>query len=140
MALFFTLLDILLTGIVFFDTLGFIYQLRKGYEIRNIEYNRLCLTWMFFLTLCKIFPYNYKGKLGLIFSLILSVIKLYVTIPKFNGTLKLYNILIEKGKIVSFIDLIIKIKKVIISAMHQIMKKFSNKSENINNGFNRTPS
>ena len=100
MSIFFTLLDILLILIMLFDTLGLIYLFRqKGISsVKKEEYIRVCFSWLLFLTLYNIFSCNWAGFFGTLIRLIIFGAKAFVTIPLFNGTMKIHKYLIDDGK------------------------------------------
>ena len=97
MAFFFGLLDVLLTSIMLFDTLGLAYQLRKQGTCEKDDYLRICLSWILFLTICNLFSCNRKGFLGILVRLIIFLAKAFVTLPITGGTLKIHKYLIEDG-------------------------------------------
>ena len=100
MSFFFGFLDMLLTTILLFDTLGLAYQIRKEGEDKcdKKDYVRVCLSWILFLTICNLFTVNGKGYFYAFIRLILFVAKAYVTLPICKGTLKIHEYLIEKEK------------------------------------------
>ena len=100
MSFFFGFLDMLLTTILLFDTLGLAYVIRKEGEDKcdKKDYVRVCLSWILFLTICKLFTVNGKGYFYAFIRLILFVAKAYVTLPICKGTLKIHEYLIEKEK------------------------------------------
>ncbi len=97
MTFFFGLLDVLLTSIMLFDTLGLAYQLRKQGTCEKDDYLRICLSWILFLTICNLFSCNRKGFLGILVRLIIFLAKAFVTLPITGGTLKIHKYLIEDG-------------------------------------------
>ena len=97
MTFFFSLLDVVLTSLMLFDTLGIIYQFRKS-TVDPKEYVRICYSWIFFLTICTLFSCNWKGFFGTLIRLLILAAKVYVTIPILGGTNKIHNYLIEQGK------------------------------------------
>ena len=109
MSFLFTCLDILLILIMLFDTLGLIYQFRRDGTsgVKKDDYIRICFSWIFFLTLYNLFSCNWAGFFGTLIRLILFGAKAYVTIPKFNGTLKIHKYLIEDKKGEEYLDKII---------------------------------
>ena len=96
----FNILDLLLIFIMLFDTLGLIYQFRTNAEVKPKDYIRVYSSWILFLILYNLFSCSWKGFFGLLIQLILFAAKVYVTIPKFKGSLKIHKHLIEdeKGK------------------------------------------
>ena len=97
MTFFFGLLDLVLTTIMLFDTLGLAYQFRKEGKSDPKEYVRVCLSWIFFLTICNLFSCNKKGFFGTIIRLIIFGAKAFFALPILGGTLKAYKFLIEDG-------------------------------------------
>ena len=93
------LVDIVLTLILLFDTLGMIYQFRK-YEssVKPKEFVRICFSWILFLTICSLFSCEREGFFGTLIRLIIIGAKVYVTIPLFGGAMKIHKYLIEDGK------------------------------------------
>ena len=98
MTFFFGLLDVLLTTIMLFDTLGLAYQIRTQGQDKcdKKEYVRVCLSWILFLTICSIFTSNKKGFLGTLLRISFFLAKAFVTLPVCKGTLRIYDYLIEK--------------------------------------------
>ena len=113
MTFFFGLLDMVLTTILLFDTLGLAYQFRKEGKSGPKEYVRVCLSWIFFLTICNIFSCNKKGFFGTIIRLIIFGAKAFFALPILGGTLKVYNFLIEDGNAEKYyqkVEILIKSK------------------------------
>ena len=97
MTFFFGFLDILLTIILLFDTLGLAYQIRKEADkLDKRQYIRVCLSWILFLTICYLFTCNGKGFFYSIIRLLFFFAKAFVVLPICGGTLKIYDYLIEK--------------------------------------------
>ena len=95
MTLFFGILDVLLTTIMLFDTLGLVYQFRKNNTCNEKEYIRVCLSWILFLTICNLFSCEKKGAFGSIIRLIIFFAKLFVVLPILGGTLRFHKYFIE---------------------------------------------
>ena len=95
MTLFFGLIDILLSTILLFDTLGLAYQFRIKNTCNEKDYLRVCLSWILFLTISNLFTCEKKGLLGTVIRLLILFSKLYVVLPILGGTLKLYKYFIE---------------------------------------------
>ena len=95
MTLFFGILDILLTTIMLFDTLGLVYQFRKNNTCNEKEYIRVCLSWILFLTISNLFSCEKKGAFGSIIRLIIFFAKLFVVLPILGGTLRFHKYFIE---------------------------------------------
>ena len=104
MTLFFGILDLLLTTIMLFDTLGLVYQFRKNNTCSEKEYIRVCLSWILFLTICTLFSCSWKGFFGTLIRLLILSAKIYVTIPILGGTNKIHKYLIEDGKGVEYFN------------------------------------
>ena len=96
MSFFFGLLDVVLTAILLFDTLGLIYQFRKS-SVQTKEYTRVCFSWILFLTIGTLFSCSWKGFFGTLIRLIIFFAKAFVVIPLLGGTNKIYKYLIEDG-------------------------------------------
>ena len=96
MSFIFSFFDFALAAVLLFDTLGLIYQFRKS-NVDPKNYVRICFSWILFLTICTLFSCNCKGFFGTLIRLILLAAKVYVTIPKLNGTMKIHKYLIEDG-------------------------------------------
>ncbi len=96
MSFIFGFLNALLTSIMLFDTLGLIYQFRKG-SVDQKEFNRVWFSWMLFLAISSLFSCSWKGFFGTLIRLIIFLAKVYVTIPIFGGSLKIHKYLIEDG-------------------------------------------
>ena len=106
------LVDIVLTLILLFDTLGMIYQFRK-YEsqVKPKEFIRICFSWILFLTICSLFSCERKGFFGTLIRLIIVGAKVYVTIPLFGGAMKIHKYLIEDGKAIEYYNKVYEIVK-----------------------------
>ena len=61
MTLFFGILDLLLTTILLFDTLGLAYQFRTKNTCEEKEYIRVCLSWILFLSISNLLSCETKG-------------------------------------------------------------------------------
>ena len=98
MTFFFGFLDILLTIILLFDTLGLAYQIRKEGEdkVEKSQYIRVCLSWILFLTICNLFTCERKGLFYVLIRLLFFFAKAFIVFPTCGGTLKIYDYLIEK--------------------------------------------
>ena len=101
MSFIFGFFNALLTSIMLFDTLGLIYQFRKG-SVDQKEFNRVWFSWMLFLAISSLFSCSWKGFFGTLIRLIIFLAKVYVTIPIFGGSLKIHKYLIEDGKALQF--------------------------------------
>ena len=97
MSFIFGLLDVVLTAVMLFDTLGIIYQFRKNIPVNPKEYIRICFSWILFLAICSLFSCDRKGFFGTLIRLIILFSKIFVTIPKLGGTNKIHQYLIEEG-------------------------------------------
>ena len=96
-------IDVLLTLILLFDTLGMIYQFRKyEYLVKPKEFVRICFSWILFLTICSLFSCERKGFFGTLIRLIIVAAKVYVTIPLFGGAMKIHKYLIDDGKAIEY--------------------------------------
>ena len=95
MTFFFGLLDVILTSVLLFDTLGLAFQIRKEGSCDTKEYVRVCLSWILFLTICNLFSCERKGFFGILIRLIIFLAKASVSLPIIGGTLKIYKYLIE---------------------------------------------
>ena len=95
MTFFFGLLDVILTSVLLFDTLGLAFQFRKDGSCDTKEYVRVCLSWILFLTICNLFSCERKGFVGILIRLIIFLAKASVSLPIIGGTLKIYKYLIE---------------------------------------------
>ena len=102
MSFIFGLLDVVLTAVMLFDTLGIIYQFRKNIPVNPKEYIRICFSWILFLAICSLFSCDRKGFFGTLIRLIILLAKIYETIPIFGGSLKIHKYLIEDGKALQF--------------------------------------
>ena len=112
MTLFFGILDVLLTTILLFDTLGLAYQFRTKNTCDDKEYLRVCLSWILFLSISNLFSCETKGFFGTVFRLIIFLSKLFVVIPILGGTIKVYQFLVEERRAEKWLELIkVKISK-----------------------------
>ena len=106
MTLFFGILDVLLTTIMLFDTLGLVYQFRKNNTCSQNEYIRVCLSWILFLTISNLFSYEKKGFFGTTVRLIIFLAKLFVVLPILGGTLRIHKYFIEEKNAEKWYELI----------------------------------
>ena len=106
MTLFFGILDLLLTTILLFDTLGLAYQFRTKNTCEDKEYIRVCLSWILFLSISNLFSCETKGFFGTVIRIIIFLSKLFVVIPLLGGTLKIYKFLIEEQRAEKWLELI----------------------------------
>ena len=106
MTLFFGILDLVLTTIMLFDTLGLVYQFRKNNTCSEKEYIRVCLSWILFLTLSNLFSCEKKGFFGTTVRLIVFLAKLFVVLPILGGTLKFHKYFIEEKNAEKWYELI----------------------------------
>jgi len=105
MSFVFGLLDMLLTAVMLFDTLGLIYQFRKS-SVDPKEYVRVCFSWILFLTISTLFSCSWKGFFGTLIRLIIFLAKAAVTIPLLGGTMKIHKYLIIDGNAEKYINLV----------------------------------
>ena len=98
MSFLFTILDLVLTTVLLFDTLGLVYIYRKKGDCDGREYTRVCLSWFLFITISNVLSCNWLGFIGTLVRLLIFAAKVFVTIPLLGGTMKLYNYLIEEKK------------------------------------------
>ena len=112
MTLFFGTLDLLLTIILLFDTLGLAYQFRTKNTCDDKEYLRVCLSWILFLSISNLFSCEARGFFGTVFRLIIFLSKLFVVIPILGGTIKVYQFLVEERRAEKWLELIkVKVSK-----------------------------
>ena len=111
MSFIFGLLDLVLTAVMIFDTLGIIYQFRKNIDVKSEEYIRICFSWILFLTICSLFSCDRKGIFGTLFRLIILFSKIYVTIPILRGTKKIHKYLIEDGNAEKYYKKVVELAK-----------------------------
>lgn len=104
MSFVFGLLDFVLTAVLLFDTLGLIYQFRKGMSVEPKEYVRICFSWILFLTISSLFSCERKGFFGTLIRLIIFGSKVFVTIPLLGGTMKIHKYLIDDGNADKYIQ------------------------------------
>ena len=124
MSIIFSIFDIILTFIMLYDSLGLVYQFRRNIEIQKKDYYRICFSWVLFLTICKIFICDKEGKLGSIIRIIILVLKLFVAIPIFKGTMIIYSKFIENGKL----ELILN------NLINKIISKLNSKEKDCSTG------
>ena len=103
MSFVFGLLDLVLTLVLLFDTLGLIYQFRKSMSVDPKEYVRICFSWILFLTISSLFSCERKGFFGTLIRLIIFGSKVFVTIPLLGGTMKIHKYLIDDGNAEKYI-------------------------------------
>ena len=103
MSFVFGLLDLVLTLVLLFDTLGLIYQFRKSISVDPKEYVRICFSWILFLTISSLFSCEKKGFFGTLIRLIIFGSKVFVTIPLLGGTMKIHKYLIDDGNAEKYI-------------------------------------
>ena len=95
MSFLFGFLDLVLTAVLLFDTLGLVYHYRKIGDCDKRDYTRVCYSWILFFTFSKLLTCNWKGFFGTLFRLLIFGAKAYVTIPLLDGTMKLNKYFIE---------------------------------------------
>ena len=95
MSFLFGFLDLVLTAVLLFDTLGLVYHYRKIGDCDKRDYTRVCYSWILFFTFSKLLTCNWKGFFGTLFRLLIFGAKAFVTIPKIDGTMKLNKYFIE---------------------------------------------
>ena len=95
MSFFFGLLDVILTSVLLFDTLGLAFQFREDGSCDTKEYVRVCLSWILFLTICNLFSCERKGFFGFLMKLIIFIAKASVSLPIVGGTLRIHKYLVE---------------------------------------------
>ena len=95
MSFLFGLLDLVLTAVLLFDTLGLVYQYRRKGNVNGRDYTRVCFSWILFFTFSKLLTCNCKGFFGTLFRLLIFGAKAFVTIPRIDGTMKLNKYFIE---------------------------------------------
>ena len=130
MSFVFGLLDFVLTAVLLFDTLGLIYQFRKGMSVAPKEYVRICFSWILFLTIGSLFSCKRKGFFGTLFRLIIFASKAFVTLPILGGTMKIHKYLIEDGNADKYIN---KVSKFIKSKASTGYKTLSENASNLMN-------
>ena len=99
MTFFFGLLDVVLTMIIFYDTLSLVYQFRNEGSCDKREYQRICFTWLIFLTFCNYLSCDRKGFLGTLIRLIIFSGKAFIALPVLGGTMKIYKYLFDDGNL-----------------------------------------
>ena len=97
MTFFFGVLDLVLTSVLIYDTLGFVYAIRKGNQLENKEYTRICFSWILFLTLSHYISCNWKGFFGVLIRFIIFICKAFVVLPVLGGTSRIDKFLFEDG-------------------------------------------
>ena len=108
MTLFFGIIDILLTSILLFDTLGLAYQFRnkskEPYDEK--EYIRVCLSWILFLTINNFFSCEKQSFFGTLFRLVILLAKLFVVLPILGGTLRFHKFFIVEKRAEKWFELL----------------------------------
>ena len=97
MTFFFGFLDLLLTSVLIYDTLGIVYAIRKGNQCEDKEYTRICFSWILFLSISYYISCDRKGFFGTLIRLILFEAKAFVVLPILGGTSKINKFLFEDG-------------------------------------------
>ena len=126
MSFLFTVFDIVLTLIMLFDTLGMIYQFRKSSPPITSEYKRLCTSWILFLTIWSLFSCNSKGFFGTLLRLIFLAAKIFVTIPKLGGAMKIHKFLIEDGNALKYYNQVVGLAKSKLSGKGKLSSSSNN--------------
>ena len=108
MTFFFGIIDLLLTSVLLFDTLGLAYQYRnKSKEtLDQKEYIRVCLSWILLLTINNFLSCEKKSFFGTICRLIILGAKLFVVLPVLGGTLKFYQFFIVEKRAEKWFELL----------------------------------
>ena len=130
MSFVFGLLDFVLTAVLLFDTLGLIYQFRKGMSVVPKEYVRICFSWILFLTIGSLFSCERKGFFGTLFRLIIFASKAFVTLQILGGTMKIHKYLIDDGNADKYIN---KVTEFIKSKASTGCKTLSENASNLMN-------
>jgi hypothetical protein len=78
-------------------TLGLLNKLRKTKTCKSDDYKSVCLSWILYFSLNPLTKCPCKGILAGLLRLIGILGKIYVIIPLFRGSLKIYDIFVEKG-------------------------------------------
>lgn len=128
MSFFFKLADFVLAAVLLFDTLGLIYQFRKGMSVAPKEYVRICFSWILFLTICSLFSCEREGFFGTLVRLIIFASKAFVTIPILGGTMRIHKYLIEDGNADKYIK---KVSEFIKSKASTGCKNLSDSASNL---------
>lgn len=111
MTFFFNFVEIILLSIICIDTLGFLGESRKGSKANLRDFHRICFTWIFFLIFRSISCSTCSGIIGHFYGMLMLLAKVYVAIPLLGGTQKLYDMVVEKNMIPSYIkEMFAKIK------------------------------
>ena len=103
MSFVFGLLNLVLTLVLLFDTLGLIYQFRTSKSVERKEYVRIYFSWVLFLTIGSLFSCERKGFFGTLIRLIIFAAKAFVTLPILGGTMKVHKYLIDDGNAEKYI-------------------------------------
>ena len=114
MTFFFSVLDIVLTGILIYDTLSIVYLFRKERPCQQNDYIRICFSWILFLTIINFFTCNREGFFRTLIRSLLFLAKAYVTLPILGGTMKINKYLFDDGNAQKFYE---NIKKIIESKL-----------------------
>lgn len=91
------LIDTILLALQMLITLGLLNKLRKTKTCKSDDYKSVCLSWILYFSLNPLTKCPCKGILAGLFRLIGILGKIYVIIPLFRGSLKIYDIFVEKG-------------------------------------------
>ena len=114
MTFFFGLLDMVLTSILLYDTIGIVYFDRRGKSCDRRDYTRICFSWILFLAICNFFSCNKNGFFGTLIRLIIFIAKAFVTLPVLGGTMKINKFLFDDGNAQKYYE---KIKEIVESKL-----------------------
>ena len=103
MTFFFDLGEIVLLCFLTLDTLGYLAEFRKRSNSNLRDYVRICYTWIFFLIFRSVSCSKCSGVIGHFYGMFMLLAKIYVTLPIFKGTEKIYDVLIEKNAIINYV-------------------------------------
>ena len=91
------LIDTILLTLHMLITLGLLNKFRKTKTCKSDDYKSVCLSWILYFSLNPLTKCPCKGILAGLLRLIGMLGKIYVIIPLFRGSLKIYDIFVKKG-------------------------------------------
>lgn len=92
-------LDFVLFAVLAYDTMSFLYYLRKKAESAPMlaDYSRLCYTWIFYFALRSLGCCCCGGFIGGLFHLVLVIARAFIILPILNGAEMAKSALIDRN-------------------------------------------
>ena len=111
MAFIFCLVDTLVLALMTLDNLSLLVQIRKTNKSETQDYTRVIFTWIFVLVVRSLTTCSCTGLIANFIKLLGMVAKIYLAVPLFGGSNKLYDILITQNKGVEYYQKAVELVK-----------------------------